>query len=145
MENKEIEAPKELTERQIKIARAYANSKVKGISIENLCKQEAISSKTLYTSEFFDNPIWNSYVSALIDASIPESEFAAWDKVKKHVLRLADKDSMSLNEINTFTRVFDYVLKADAERQLRKQDKPAASTESDVEDRKQSLLARLQS
>ena len=144
MENKEIEAPKELSERQIKIAKAYANAKIKGISIADFCTQVSISTKTLYTSEFFDNPVWNSYVSELIDSNIPDSEFDAWGKVKQHILSWADKDNMSLNEINIFIRVFDYVIKADAERQLSKQDTPVAPAKEDSEARTR-LLARLQS
>ncbi|MFJ7738869.1 phBC6A51 family helix-turn-helix protein [Lysinibacillus sp. NPDC097287] len=140
-----ISAPYSLSEKQVSLAKKLVKEKMlEGFTVQNFCKENGISTKTYY--EWFENPDFNYYVNQLQDAVIPSDENEAFQKIKKHILKIADKPNPSIKEIELFTDTFSYVVEADKRERMEAlgmldTTKPATATS--VEERKARLLSRL--
>ena len=147
-----VPVPAGLNDRQIKIAQACAKAQIEGTTIDNLCKELSISSRTLYAGEYKGNPVFDNYVSELVEAAIPDDVFEAWDNVKGHILKLTDQKEMTEKQISLFMTTFPHVVKLDAEKQMKKhglEETPVSKTKTSTSgfvspaERMNSLLERL--
>lgn len=142
-----VEVPKGLSARQVKLAKYYTIEKLKqGHTINNFCKEFSVSTKSWY--EWINIPEFNSYLTALSNATLPEDESLAYQMMKKHVAKMAHKQNPTPKEIELFFNVFSYHVEADKRNQMEKLglNKPqTGNTDArTVEERKNALLNRLQ-
>lgn len=149
MEENKVPVPAGLSERQKSIAEAYAKDQMKdGFTIGGFCTEQGISTKTFYSTEYKENALFTQYVNSLVDKAIPEDEMAAFRKMKRHLLKFAEKENPTTKEMQMFFEAFDYIREADKRQQMERlglSNSPAnnsGSTKS-IEERKASLLERL--
>lgn len=140
-----IAVPFSVSEKQAHIAKKLVAERVLGdFNVQDFCKNNALSTKTYYV--WFENEGFASYVNQLQDAVIPADEREAYQKIKKHILKIADKPNPSLKEIEVFTSTFQYVVDADqrerAEALGLSENKKPLSAQS-LDDKKSLLLSRL--
>lgn len=140
-----IAIPLSVNEKQAMIARKYIKATMQeNFSVQKFCKSQNISTKTWYV--WLENPDFNWYLNELQNKSIPQDERLAYEKLKKHILRIADKNNPTLKEIELFTETFAYVVKADQlerAKALGLGDDNKPLTESTLEEKKAVLLKRL--
>lgn len=140
-----IAIPLTVNEKQAQLARLYVKANIEGtLTVQEFCKQNSISTKTWYT--WLENDDFQWYLNEVQNIVIPDDERIAYQKIKKHILKLADKKSITLKEIELFTETFSYVVEADRIARMKElgidnSNKPL--TEQTIEDRKAVLLQRL--
>jgi hypothetical protein len=141
-----IEVPYSLTEQQATLAKKLVKARMlENFSIQSFCSENGISTKTYYSWQ--ENPDFAYYLNQVSDAVIPSSEKDAFQKIKKHILKIADKQSPSLKEIELFTSTFSYVVENDRRERMEAlgisdgNNKP--NTAKSIEERKHALLGRL--
>lgn len=140
-----IAVPFSVSEKQAHIAKKLVAERILGdFNVQDFCKNNALSTKTYY--EWFENADFTSYVNQLQDAVIPADERNAYDKIKKHILKIAEKQNPSIKEIELFTETFSYVVEADKRERAEalgiSENKKPLSAQS-IEDKKSLLLSRL--
>jgi len=142
-----IAVPYSVSEKQAEIAKKIVKARLEGtLIVQDFCSANGISTKSYY--KYFENEDFASYVNQLQDAVIPTDERDAWQKVKKQILKLADKPNLSLKEIEVFTTTFQYVVDSDKRERseaLGLTDGKKPLTEKTLEDKKAFLLSRLKS
>ena len=132
---------------QIEIAKAYSKAQMKeGFTIEGFCKDQHISTKTFY--KYKENPAFTKYLGDLVTSLAPEDEMQAYEKMKQHVLKFADKEKPTLPEMKLFFDQFDYLREADRQKQMEKLGLNKSLSDSSVpevsiEERKTILFAKL--
>jgi len=140
-----IPVPYSVNEQQAQLAKKIvAERMMNTFNVQDFCSSNGISTKTYYV--WFENEGFASYVNQLQDAVIPADEREAYQKIKKHILKIADKPNPSLKEIEVFTSTFQYVVDADqrerAEALGLSENKKPLSAQS-LDDKKSLLLSRL--
>lgn len=140
-----IAVPYSVSEKQAEIAKKIVKARLEGnLIVQDFCSANGISSKSYY--KYFENEDFASYVNQLQDAVIPTDEREAWQKVKKQILKLADKPNLSIKELDVFMDVFSYVIESDKRERsealgLTETKKPL--TAQTLDDKKAVLLTRL--
>lgn len=141
-----IPVPYSVNEKQGYIAKKIVKAKLEGTyNVQEFCSSNGISTKTLY-AWFNENEDFASYVNQLQDAVVPADEREAWEKVKKQILKIADKPNLSIKEIELFTETFSYVIEADKKSRaeaLGLTDTKKPLTSQSLDEKKASLLSRL--
>ncbi|BDG37240.1 phBC6A51 family helix-turn-helix protein [Saccharococcus caldoxylosilyticus] len=116
---KKVEVPASLSEKQVKIAQAYAKGQfLDNFTIADFCKEQGISTKTFYSDEYKGNPVFMDYVTKLINSIVPQEELEAYKQMKKHVLKLAYKENPSVKEILLFFDALNYLKELDQRQQM---------------------------
>jgi hypothetical protein len=142
-----IEVPYSLNEQQATLAKKLVKAKMlEGFSIQSFCTENGISTKTFYAWQ--ENPDFTYYLNQVSDAIIPADEKDAFQKIKKHILKIADKQNPSIKEIELFTDTFSYVVESDKRERMEalgisdgKNNKP--NTAKSIEEKRSALLGRL--
>jgi hypothetical protein len=142
-----IEVPYSLNEQQATLAKKLVKAKMlEGFSIQSFCTENNISTKTYYAWQ--ENPDFTFYLNQVSDAIIPADEKEAFQKLKKHILKIADKQNPSIKEIELFTDTFSYVVESDKRERMEalgisdgKNNKP--NTAKSIEEKRSALLGRL--
>lgn len=141
-----IEPPSSLSEQQVHLAKQFVKKQMlDGFTVQAFCSENGISTKTFY--EWKENPNFTFYLNEVSGAVIPEDEKDAFQKIKKHILKIAEKQNPSIKEIELFTETFSYVVENDKRERMEAlgisdKKKPNASAKT-VEERKSVLLGRL--
>lgn len=118
-EEQKVPVPSSLNAKQTKIAQAYATEQMKSdFTIADFCSRQSISTKTFYGDNYKGNPIFMKYVDALLHEAIPDDEMVAFRKMKRHLLKLAEKENPTTKEIQMFMDSFDYLREADKRQQM---------------------------
>ena len=140
-----IAIPVTVSERQALIARKYVQAIMQeGFNVQTFCKGNNLSTKTFY--KWLENPDFKYYLDELQNKAVPQDERLAYEKLKKHILKIADKSSPTLKEIELFTETFSYIVKIDQQERMRElglseDNKPL--TNNTIEEKKAVLLKRL--
>jgi hypothetical protein len=141
-----IEVPYSLSEQQATLAKKLVKARMlDGFSIQSFCGENGISTKTYYA--WHDIPDFTYYLNQVSDCIIPADEKDAFQKIKKHILKIADKQSPSIKEIELFTDTFSYVVENDKRERMEAlgisdgNNKP--NTSKSLEEKRNSLLSRL--
>jgi hypothetical protein len=142
-----IEVPYSLNEQQATLAKKLVKAKMlEGFSIQSFCTENNISTKTYYAWQ--ENPDFTFYLNQVSDAIIPADEKEAFQKLKKHILKIADKQNPSIKEIELFTDTFSYVVESNKRERMEalgisdgKNNKP--NTAKSIEEKRLALLGRL--
>ncbi|WP_283154127.1 phBC6A51 family helix-turn-helix protein [Guptibacillus hwajinpoensis] len=144
-----VTVPKELTERQITLAKHYIKSKMEeGFTVSEFCSSNSLSSKTWYG--WMENPDFSNYVEEIQGAIIPDDEREAFQELKKKIKNIAYKSNPSVKEIDLFMDTFGYVVADDKKQRMEAlgltdengKSKGTASDKSMAE-RKANLLSKL--
>lgn len=140
-----IAVPYSVTDKQAEIAKKLVKAKMMdNFSVQEFCTSNGISTKTYYV--WFENPDFDYYVNQLQGVVIPTDEREAYNKIKKHILKIADKANPSIKEIELFTETFSYVVQADQRERadaLGISDSKKPNTPQSLEEKKAVLLGRL--
>ena len=140
-----IPVPLSLTEKQAKLARIYVKANMQGsLNVQNFCKENNLSTKTWYKWLEKDDFSW--YLNEIQNIFVSDDERSAYQKIKEHILKLADKKSITLKEIELFTETFSYVVEADKRERMQVlglDDNNKPLTENTLEEKKAVLLKRL--
>ena len=141
-----ITVPPHLSDKQVMLAKQFVQSRMMdGFTIADFCKENGISSKTWY--EYKEDEHFNVYLNEIQNAVIPSDEREAYEKIKKKIMQIADKQNPSVKEIELFTDTFAYVVEADKKERMDKlgltNKAVKASSHRTVEEKKASLLSRL--
>ncbi|WP_223700058.1 phBC6A51 family helix-turn-helix protein [Sutcliffiella deserti] len=108
----DIKIPNTLDEKMVKVAKFYVQNKLKdGFTKDAMFKELSISSKTFYV--YLENPDFQRYVNEMDEILIPSDELEAVRKFKKKILKLAEKDNMTSNEMKHFSETFKHIIEAD--------------------------------
>jgi hypothetical protein len=141
-----IEVPYSLSEQQATLAKKLVRAKMlDGFSIQSFCSENGISTKTFYAWQ--QNPDFTFYLNQVSDAIIPADEKDAFQKIKKHILKIADKQNPTIKEIELFTDTFSYVVESDKRERMEAlgisdgNNKP--NTAKSIEEKRSALLGRL--
>lgn len=140
-----IPVPYSVNTQQAELAKKIvAERMMNTFNVQDFCKDNGISTKTYYV--WFENEDFALYVNQLQDAVIPADEKSAYEKIKKHILKIAEKQNPSIKEIELFTETFSYVVDADKRERaealgLSETRKPLSA--QSLDDKKSVLLARL--
>jgi hypothetical protein len=142
-----IEVPYSLSEQQATLAKKLVKARMlDGFSIQSFCTENNISTKTYYAWQ--ENPDFTYYLNQVSDAIIPADEKDAFQKIKKHILKIADKQNPTIKEIELFTDTFSYVVESDKRERMEalgisdgKNNKP--NTAKSIEEKRSALLGRL--
>jgi hypothetical protein len=142
-----IEIPYSLSEQQATLAKKLVKAKMlDGFSIQSFCSENGISTKTFYAWQ--ENTDFTCYLNQVSDAIIPADEKDAFQKIKKHILKIADKQNPTIKEIELFTDTFSYVVESDKRERMEalgisdgKNNKP--NTAKSIEEKRSALLGRL--
>ncbi|OIJ12964.1 hypothetical protein BKP35_10415 [Anaerobacillus arseniciselenatis] len=143
-----ITVPQKLSEQQVKLARQYVKASMQeGFTVAEFCKSNSISTASWY-SWMNDEPAFKHYLNQLQDAVIPSDEKLAFQKIKQHILKIAEKQNPSIKEIELFTDTFSYVVEADKRERLEalgisEKGSPNSNDFRTLEERKNALLSRL--
>lgn len=142
-----IPVPMSVNEKQATLARKYVKANVEGnLNIQAFCKENNISTKTLYV--WLENPDFKWYLDEIQNVVIPSSEMEAYQKIKQHILKIADKNNPNIKDIQLFLDTFSYVVEADKRERMRElgiSDSNKPLTDETLEDKKAVLLQRLTS
>ncbi|WP_010530919.1 phBC6A51 family helix-turn-helix protein [Lentibacillus jeotgali] len=142
-----IEPPEKLTERQVKIAKAWVQNGLNNrLPQGEFVKKFNMSTATL--SKWLKNPDFSAYVQELKGELISSDELRAYDVVKKHILARVNSDNPTEKEINMYLEHFDYVVQYEKQKAMQRMgitEKGKPSDDRTVEDKKASLLTRLKS
>ncbi|KOS67117.1 hypothetical protein AEA09_14790 [Lysinibacillus contaminans] len=140
-----IKPPLTLSEQQVNLVKKLVKGRMlEGFTVQNFCKENSISTKTFY--EWQESSDFTYYLNEIQNAVIPSDEKEAFQKLKKHILKIADKQNPSIKEIELFTNTFSYVVEQD------KRDRMEAlgmsgitklNTAKSLEEKKSLLLQRL--
>lgn len=140
-----IPVPYSVNEKQAEIAKKIVKAKLeRSFNVQDFCTENGISTKTYYV--WFENEDFASYINQLEDAVIPADEREAYAKIKKHILKIAEKQNPTIKEIELFTETFSYVVQADQRQRaealgISETKKPLTS--QSLDEKKASLLSRL--
>lgn len=141
-----IKVPSKLSDRQVQICKLYASKKLEeGFTVGSFCKSQGMSTATFY--KYMEDELFSSYLKEVSDAIIPADELQAFQLLKKKVLKIAEKDSPSLAEINLFMTTFPYLVSYDNRMRssalgLDDESIKKGNTKT-IQERKESLLKRL--
>lgn len=141
-----ITVPSHLSERQISLAKQFVKSRMMdGFTIAKFCKENGISTKTWYG--FMEDEHFQYYLQEIQGAVIPTDEREAYEKIKKKIMEIADKQNPSVKEIELFTDTFAYVVEADKRERMDAlgltEEAVKASSFKTVDEKKALLLSRL--
>lgn len=140
-----IPIPVSLNEKQVQLARKYVKANVEGnLNIQEFCKENNISTKTWYV--WLENPDFKWFLGEVQNVVIPEDEVEAYRKIKKHILKIADKNNPNIKDIQLFLDTFSYVVENDKKLRMQElgiSDNNKPLTDETLEDKKAVLLQRL--
>ena len=142
----EIPAPPSLSENMVSFAKKYVKLRiVDGLSIGDICKELKISTQTFYKWDKIDG--FNEYLKALEAIYVNADEVEAYDKVRQYILKMVSKDNPSDKHVEMFLKHFNHVVESENHKRMQQLgiNTNATSDYKTVEERKASLLARLQS
>ncbi|WP_342533473.1 phBC6A51 family helix-turn-helix protein [Lysinibacillus sp. FSL K6-0057] len=143
----EIPAPPSLSENMVSFAKKYVKLRiVDGLSIGDICKELKISTQTFYKWDKID--AFNEYLKALEATYVSADEVDAYNRVRQYILKMVSKDSPSDKHVDMFIKHFSYVVEAENHKRMQQLGINTNATSSNfktVEERKASLLGRLQS
>lgn len=146
MDINEVEAPKELSTRQINIARAIVENELKeGLTQQDFCRKHSMSSATL--AKWRKDVTFSGFVSDLKGEIISSSELQAYEVVKRHILQRVNSANPTDKDIQMFMENFDYVVKYEQQKAMEKlginkQGENVSNTKS-LAEKKAGLLQRL--
>lgn len=139
-----IKIPHTLTDRQVALAKQFVQARMMdGFSVGAFCKENGMSTATWY--KWSEDDAFKAYLNELSDAIVPTDEKEAYSKIKKLIMKIAEKENPSIKEIELFTDTFSYVVEADRRERMQALGlgaTPSADVVS-VEERKASLLSKL--
>ncbi|ARK23657.1 hypothetical protein SporoP37_02425 [Sporosarcina sp. P37] len=141
-----ITVPSHLSDKAVSLAKQFVKSRMMdGFTIAEFCKSNGISTKTWYG--FMEDEHFQDYLQQIQDAVIPTDEREAYEKIKKKIMQIADKQNPSVKEIELFTDTFAYVVEADKRERMDAlgltEEAVKASSFRTIEEKKASLLSRL--
>lgn len=140
-----IPVPMSVNEKQATLARKYVKANVEGnLNIQAFCKDNNLSTKTWYV--WLENDDFKWYLDEIQNVVIPEDEREAYQKIKKHILKIADRPNPNIRDVQLFLDTFSYVVEADKRERMQAlgiSDSNKPLTEQTIEDKKAVLLQRL--
>lgn len=142
----EVQAPPSLSSNMINFAKSYVKLRVvDGLSVGDICKTLGVSTKTLYSWK--ENEAFNSYLKALEATYVSDDEIEAYNKVRQYILKVVSKENPSDRHIELFLKHFQHVVESENHKRMQQLgiNTNATSDFKTVEERKASLLERLQS
>ncbi len=143
----DVTIPTELTEQMVRIAKYYVTNRVKnGFTIQGLCKDFSISSKTW--SAWKKTPVFSKYLDDLNAVLVPQDVMEAVRKFKSKVLLYANKETLTKEEFKQFYDTFNYAIEYDNKIQAEKLGMgngigSALDSPKTWQERRDSLLAQL--
>lgn len=143
----DVPIPVGVDSKMVTVAKDYVTSRLKdGFTMGELFQRHSMSSKTFYQWKN-DIPEYEAYINQLSDVLVDENELEQVRKMKKKILAFADKSSPSSAEMKMFMETFSYLFEADARLQMDKlglnKVSDSGNSEKTLEEKKNSLLARL--
>ncbi|MFM9532397.1 phBC6A51 family helix-turn-helix protein [Lysinibacillus sp. IITD104] len=142
----EIPVPLTLSEKMVSFAKKYVKLRiVDGLSIGDICKELKVSTQTFYKWDKID--AFNEYLKALEATYVNADEVEAYDKVRQYILKMVSKDNPSDKHVEMFLKHFNHVVEAENHKRMQQLgiNTNGTSDSKTVEERKASLLERLQS
>lgn len=140
-----IAIPLSVNEKQATLARKYVKANVEGnLNIQEFCRQNNLSSKTWYV--WLENDDFKWYLNEIQNVVIPDDERLAYQKIKKHILKISEKQNPNIKDIQLFLDTFSYVVEVDKRERMQAlgiSDNNKPLTEQTLEDKKAILLKRL--
>lgn len=141
-----ITIPSHLSDKQVMLAKQFVKSQMMdGFTIAEFCKSNGISTKTWYG--YREDAQFNAYLLEIQGAVIPSDEREAYEKIKKKIMQIADKQNPSVKEYELFLDTFEYVVEADKKERMNAlgltNEAVKSSSHRTVEEKKASLLSRL--
>jgi len=143
---KEMPVPQTLSENMVNFAKKYVKLRiVEGLAIGEICKTLGVSTKTFYSWQ--ENEAFNSYLKKLEASYITDDEIQAYNHVRKHILKLVSRENPSDKHVEMYLKHFNHVVEAENHKRMQQLgiNTNGTSDSKTVEERKASLLARLQS
>lgn len=141
-----VKVPHSLSERQITLAKAYAQDKFDtNINVIDFCSKYKVGSATW--SKWQKDEVFESYLVACSGSLVPEDKWEIYNKVKKGIEKLATSNGAGIKEYELYLKTFDFMVKADNQKQM--QDLGISPSHErieviSIEERKRNLLSRLQ-
>lgn len=143
----EIPVPPTLSVNMVSFAKKYVKLRiVDGLSIGDICKELKVSTQTFYKWDKID--AFNEYLKALEATYVSADEVEAYNKVRQYILKMVSKDSPSDKHVEMFLKHFNHVVESENHKRMQQLGINTNATSSNfktVEERKASLLERLQS
>ncbi len=140
-----IPIPMTVNDKQAQLASKYVKANVEGnLNIQDFCKENNLSTKTLY--KWLENPDFQWYLDEVQDVVIPDDERQAYQRIKKHILKISEKQNPNIKDIQLFLNTFSYVVEADKRERMQAlgiSDNNKPLTAQTLEDKKAGLLQRL--
>ena len=140
-----VKVPASLTERQVQLAKAYAQDKFDtNINVIDFCSKYKVGSATW--SKWMKDEVFESYLVAVSGALVPEDKWEIYNKVKKGIEKMATSNSAGIKEYELYLKTFDFLVKADNQKQMAEMGITPHHERTEVvsiEERKRKLLSRL--
>ena len=139
-----VKVPSTLTEKHIQICRSYAMNRLTDrLPIADWCTAESISSKSFYKWKA-EQPNFEKYFLQLIDSAGSDDLEDAFARIDKKMIQLSEKETMSVQELRLFTDWFAGQMEVRKKKVLMASGLEDDGKSVSVEERRNSLLAKLQ-